>query len=787
MCQAFREYRRCETCHPSRQFAVHHEVFGLIVPDCRRRTNWRPTVRTLQASIDAGGRVFGTTRFCADCACVYGRCCDDMDIETQTVSHSRRGIVCRVCSTRWIEGPLRYYPQDASWTDDVFCRCGVERRHRRNIARRNRRKRIQAIRDRDYCWLLADIRTEAPAVEATCARSCGHRKSGECTECTIAREWNERKLDGLGCGTQTAGYSGENPETETFEARVREEWLEKTALGKPVLIELGDVDYPSESTWMSLPWGNKGVATHGTMQSGRRSMLLGSGKYCYGVGQGRKTLVGQAKPKWFLEYESIVRAWAEAEGLPVDDKQWELALVNWYFGGANISKHSDNEPEIDQSYPIVSHSHGDEVTFCYRNRGMKKAWEARTSSDRLIVMPAGVQKHSEHWTQSVGNKPQFRINVTWRAYKPVELSDAQKVRQVSENSPSGGASIGEGVRATPRSTLPSEDIGWPKNKPSEGIGAGSQGREEVVDRENQGDPPKTRAEDPSAVPVKDVPVPAGTRYNTAAIGVTDDSSHKPLLPLGWEKDLEQYLRMAAHGTMCTGAMGAMLGRKAMNWLEATFDLHGSGVVNNPRFCDAVGRVVAHCHGEIILNDTEANINVAREYVGRWKRANLWLKHSVLECGGMPWWMGAAFVGACVGLTVYTVHYRLSVADLIFRKLWAPIARVGPWKLSEEPTKFRCLMGVLGLGRMCDRLAVVPTQSSKAMQFLKLVGAEGLCRRLLGSVRIPTPQMPRELYYVECGTAGLVSMCGSLKILSGFKTYDDTVIPTPNAPARSSRA
>jgi len=604
------------------------------------------------------------------------------------------------------------------------------------------------------------------------------------------------------------------------------EWAEKTAIGNPVVLECCLKSRPSKDQWEGLPWNEEGVAKHGNKDQGRYSMLLGNNAiYSYGKGERARHLVAKRKPDWFKSYERAVRGWAELGALPNNSRQWELALVNWYYGGGNIPPHSDNEVEIDQTVPIVSHSMGDPVQFCFQQNGAKKAIKVETKEDVVLVMPAGSQSHSRHWTEASSGQPGWRINVTWRAY----------TRQVSACSADGGASPAEiPVEPTPQPEtlspvaatvteqgdeptrpevlaepsvsgpedparsptpitlgdfVPSEvecpDEGKPTT-PNDGIN--SRGPPKSSEASNSETKQEEKPSDPFAVKIpKLATVANGSRYKTAAVGYTDDSTHKPVLPEGWLEDLRQYVRSKCTGMTCNGTSQMYITRKAQEFFEG-FDLHASGVANKKEFNDAWMSVVCDAHGDLLLRDAEKSMAVAAHHLPRWQKVNTWLKSSVLETGGMPWWMGAAFVGASVGVTCWAVHYRIRCVERVWDYIFRPLENQGLWRpMKGNPGRLRMAwVAIAGPGGR-GGFAVKPTTHSRFWSLLGAFGVETTVRGIMGVEPVPNFEVPTEYKLPETAIAGLTSLAGSLYILSGFRTTQTSITPNPNSVARSSRA
>ena len=94
-------------------------------------------------------------------------------------------------------------------------------------------------------------------------------------------------------------------------------------------------------------------------------------------------------------------------------------VVNYYAGGEdNIGWHADDEPCIDQSYPIVSVSFGATRDFKIRNKADKKEVYTLPLADcDVLVMQAGMQAGYQHSLPKRTKVQCPRINITVRIVK----------------------------------------------------------------------------------------------------------------------------------------------------------------------------------------------------------------------------------------------------------------------------------------------------------------------------------------------------------------------------------
>lgn len=589
------------------------------------------------------------------------------------------------------------------------------------------------------------------------------------------------------------------------------DWAGKCARGSPIEIPVS-FDSPQQRMFRALPWKSPGVAQHGTHGSGRFAMLLGQGRYVYGSTR-KVELVGKVKPPWFRDYEATVRAWCEDAGMPSDDRQWEMAVVNWYYGGANISRHADDEPEIDQDFDIVSHSVGDVVDFCFTMRGVRKTWRIPTSSDKIIVMPRGAQKFGTHWTESKeAGMPQRRFNVTWRAYRrPAATPKDQRQQQqqalvvvdskakvsgrVSRPISEGGSSTGIVANRSTRDT----SVGESSNDQREATNNNQRVREvagarkRFATKSTQTDVVRLvdggQRVQPELVDVVVVPEEPqereGARYNqdAAVLGIVDSDSIKPRLPADWPLRLRTHLLNQTFGMLTGGSTALVMRKKAEEWFKQ-FDLHSDGLVDDEVLRVTTASVIANCHAAN-LGHVADTMEVVKQHRSQIAAANEWLKSSTFEVGAVPWWMGMAFVGSTVGLSVYIVHWRLNLVDQVFDFIWKPRSYLGLFRPRWPPSGVRLMAGMVGLGGVIERLACAPVQNSRIMSLAAMCGKEMALRSWLGAVPMEVPTVPLGARFIACASAGLVTMAGSLKLLSSFGPTKVTVMP-PNSSARSNR-
>ena len=134
---------------------------------------------------------------------------------------------------------------------------------------------------------------------------------------------------------------------------------------------------------------------------------------------GRKKYQSQPSPLWLQPlFDDLLTSPFWPPGFSPD-----IVLINMYQNGEDsISPHADDEPEIDQTRPIVSVSLGATRTFNIRERFLcpgekqyKKASLALTHGQFLIMLP-GMQKDHLHWIPKEPHIVLPRINMTFRSY-----------------------------------------------------------------------------------------------------------------------------------------------------------------------------------------------------------------------------------------------------------------------------------------------------------------------------------------------------------------------------------
>jgi alkylated DNA repair dioxygenase AlkB len=94
-------------------------------------------------------------------------------------------------------------------------------------------------------------------------------------------------------------------------------------------------------------------------------------------------------------------------------------VVNYYAGGEdNIGWHADDEPCIDQSYPIVSVSFGATRDFKIRKKADRKEVYTLPLADcDVLIMQPGMQEAYQHSLPKRKNIDSPRINITVRIVK----------------------------------------------------------------------------------------------------------------------------------------------------------------------------------------------------------------------------------------------------------------------------------------------------------------------------------------------------------------------------------
>jgi alkylated DNA repair dioxygenase AlkB len=98
---------------------------------------------------------------------------------------------------------------------------------------------------------------------------------------------------------------------------------------------------------------------------------------------------------------------------------YNSVLLNRYLNeDDSVSWHSDDEPEMDPTYPIASLSLGAPRVFRVRFKGTKDhAHSYLLASGSLLVMPAGFQQIYQHCVPKSKTPCGERINLTFRRMK----------------------------------------------------------------------------------------------------------------------------------------------------------------------------------------------------------------------------------------------------------------------------------------------------------------------------------------------------------------------------------
>lgn len=102
---------------------------------------------------------------------------------------------------------------------------------------------------------------------------------------------------------------------------------------------------------------------------------------------------------------------------------FNLVVVNRYNDGRDsIASHSDDEPEIDQSQPIVSLSFGATRTFFVTGKPhtsrAQERWKVDLGDGDVLVMHAGAQSLFKHSLPIRRRSRDTRVNLTFRCIKP---------------------------------------------------------------------------------------------------------------------------------------------------------------------------------------------------------------------------------------------------------------------------------------------------------------------------------------------------------------------------------
>lgn len=100
------------------KFAIRTKI-GLMAPDCRRFSGWRPTPSYLLVNSDY---ISHEVNVCDDCTGIIWECCENPKPVTRKLPGSTdRCIRCMDCSSVLTIGKGKYYPFDANWLLDTKC------------------------------------------------------------------------------------------------------------------------------------------------------------------------------------------------------------------------------------------------------------------------------------------------------------------------------------------------------------------------------------------------------------------------------------------------------------------------------------------------------------------------------------------------------------------------------------------------------------------------------------------------------------------------------------------
>lgn len=329
--------------------------------DCSRASTLRPSPDALNATLSPVKWVGTRYKECVHCSGLTFVCCKHPLIITEVYSRRNRQVSCASCD--WIHqiAPNRFLPMDAEWVEDVGCQCSK--------------------------FIGPSWGTQAVPPEVTPHEVREQRKA-------------LGKFKSIGGGTRDGkakiGKDGKKKKHVTFKEPARKD-------------ELAELDVHHNVPFSKLPkkdlLAEPGWKVH---HNGRRVRLYGKGTYKYTGAE----LVATPKPKWLCVIEEELAAYLKPY---VANLSLELALVNHYPSKTGIPWHSDDEVEIDQTYPIISASFGAKTSFSIRTiRGVKKSYCHNLRENTVVVMPAGFQYDWQHMVPpiNVGD----RINITWRKY-----------------------------------------------------------------------------------------------------------------------------------------------------------------------------------------------------------------------------------------------------------------------------------------------------------------------------------------------------------------------------------
>lgn len=124
---------------------------------------------------------------------------------------------------------------------------------------------------------------------------------------------------------------------------------------------------------------------------------------------------GQGWPEWFIPLLQLVNEGCGA--------RFNGCLFNLYRDGDDrMGWHSDDEPEIDTSYPIASLSFGATRALQFRHRVSSNREELALADGDLLVMEPGCQKLWMHALPVRRKTRTTRLNLTFRVFLPTSIT-----------------------------------------------------------------------------------------------------------------------------------------------------------------------------------------------------------------------------------------------------------------------------------------------------------------------------------------------------------------------------
>ena len=137
--------------------------------------------------------------------------------------------------------------------------------------------------------------------------------------------------------------------------------------------------------------------------------------YTYGSGKGVRTYISvEMSPKVYWIQKLMHANYPETRGT-------DICFLNKYADEKNsLYYHSDNSPEIDPEFPVISVSYGAEREIWLRPIGQKgdPTHKYLLQSGSVFVMLPGMQATWEHRIPKCDRPCGPRISLTYRRFKP---------------------------------------------------------------------------------------------------------------------------------------------------------------------------------------------------------------------------------------------------------------------------------------------------------------------------------------------------------------------------------